>query len=133
MTSVADAIVEGVRRAVVDRGWTTYDGIVPKEPELQYGVVFPSNGQLSRLAYNGAPADGVWRWYVTSVAPTRQAASWHATTVRDFLLSTRLVADGWLCSLARHEHAENPTRDEAVTPRPTVIAVNEYSLLATRI
>lgn len=131
MTTVTDAIVQGVQDAAP--GWTMYDAILPSEPGLQYGVVFGSDGQLLRKAYNGEPRDGIWRWYVTSVAADRHAASWHAMTVRDFFLGTRLVADGWLCSLATHVHSVNPNRAESVLPRPAVIAVNEYSLLATRI
>ncbi len=126
--SVPSAIIQAARVAVPD---DLVVDVRPAEiPPRRYALIEPDNGQWSRPAYNGAADTTEFRWSLLCVGPTRQDAQWLAGKIIRDWLTVRLVEPGWRCALPVQELSRAAAPDEAVTARPIVFTVDQFSMLA---
>ena len=131
--SVPDAVL-GMLRAAVD---PVHDGEVPKDASGQpvgdrYAVFYASPGERRHEDLGHTSDRHVHRWQVTSVGATREQAEWVAVRCRDALVDARPNAPGWVCSLIEHESSGPIRRDDDLPERALFLAVDTYSVTATR-
>lgn len=129
--SIPDAIIAAITAAVDPA--KAYDGLVAEQPPERYVVVYPDAGTLAALAVCAVSDAVVHRWTVHSVAPDRAMAMWLSTAVRDALVDSRPVVDGWFCGLIRHTYSQPPVREETVMARPVINVMDTYRLDANRV
>lgn len=129
MLALVEAAVPGV---------TVFDGRVPdgqqeEIPPERYVALYIDHGSRDPAArVDHASTSRTWRWQTTCVAPDREAAAWLAERVADGLTGVRPIAAGWSPGLIDHIGAQLPRPDELVQERPTVIATDQYQLIAER-
>lgn len=110
-----------------------FDGIVPKTPPTRYAIVYMDDGTLDALAACNESDSATVRWQITSVGPTRQMASWVASTIRFGTVDTKPTVPGWSCGQIKHVYGDRPSRDETVGEIPVVFKPDLYDLYATRV
>lgn len=131
--TLPDAVLAMVR-AALPPDVTVYDGLVPPgvTPPTRYAIAYFDDGTLAAVAACNDSDSATLRGQVTSVAPTREMASWIATKIRDAVVDATPAVDGWVCGRIQHVFSERPGRDETVAERPVVFKPDVYELLATR-
>ena len=128
--SIADAVVAAISDAVPV---PVYDGLVLQTPPQRHVVVYVDNGTLSSMAVCGVSDSAVVRWTIHAIAPDRAMAAWLAMRVRDAIVDQTMTATGWVCGPVQHTFSQQPQREEVVMERPISNAIDQYSLLATRV
>lgn len=130
--TVPDAVIAMIRAAVP--AVAVYDGIVPRgvTPPERYAIVYIDDGTREALAACNRSDSATFRWQVTSVAGTREQASWIANSISAATVDATPTADGWFCGQINHVFSERPNNDETVAERPVVFRPDVYDLLATR-
>lgn len=131
--TLPDAVIAMIR-AAVPADVTVYDGLVPppETPGTRYAIAYFDDGTLSAVSVCNTSDSATLRGQVTSVAPTREMASWIATRIRDAIVDVTPTVPGWVCGQIQHVFSERPGRDETVADRPAVFKADVYDLLATR-
>jgi hypothetical protein len=137
--TVTDAAL-AVIQAAVPAGVTVYDGAVPGIPPARYVVLYGDTGWRTSTGWDGLARDESYTIQVTTVAsagdslmsagPLCRAL---AQRVRDALVDVVLTVPGLICGPVTHSLSNPPQVDEAVKDRPTVYAVDQFSILATRV
>lgn len=131
--SVKEAVRDAVQSAIPDV--RVYMGAVldadgnSELPPARYAVVFSDNGKRDGATYTRR-LDGVWKWTINFYAGTDEEASWMADRVRDYLLSHRIVADGWRTQRPRHEYSGQQTFDDDVLSHTVVQCTEQFSMIA---
>ena len=131
----ARAAVLARMEAVVD---PTYDGEVPVDKkgrplEQRYAVLYATPGQRATDDFTRTQADRhVFRWQVTSVGGTAEQAEWVAVRCRDALMDERLRVEGWETGVVEHRSSSDIRPDEDIPGQTLFVAVDNYSLTATR-
>lgn len=131
MTSVADAVVAAVKAAVPGR--EVWDGIVPTQPAADgHVVVFCDEGAYLRDSVGAEPVSKRVGWQVSSFGPTRPAAGWLSRHVTDYLMANGVDVSGWTHGIVMHDFTRAPSADEDVKEYPTVMAVDQFSMLLAK-
>jgi hypothetical protein len=136
--TVANAVVERLAATLPDD--TIYSGIVPDAPVgPRYLVVYADTGTRSSESICGASNLLTVRVQVQSIVfgdglPLADMCGWLSKAVRDALTDWTPAADD-ATSLApmRHDLSLTPRRDEQITARPTVYAVDQFHVDGTYI
>ncbi len=132
--SVKDAVKDAVQSAIPNV--RIYMGAVldaegnTEQPPSRYAVVYSDNGKRDGSSYTRR-LDGRWTWTINFYAATDEEASWMADRVRDYLLSHRIVADGWRTQRPRHEYSGQQTFDDDVLSHTIVQCTEQFSMHAT--
>jgi hypothetical protein len=136
--AVADEVLT-LLVAALPNDVAVYDASVPGSPPDRYVVLYSNNGQRSPGAWDGVSRDQSFFFQVTSVASrpnvnasARPRVSWLADKVQSALTDVELTVPGFVCGPIQHVLSNPPQVDEDVKDRPTVYAVDQFSLLASR-
>lgn len=130
----ADRVYELIKEAIP--GVKVYDAVVNDKIEdlpERYAVYYPDSGRAiaGDVAQTSNGED--LGWQVTCVAASapgvaagdlRWKAQWLARQIRDHLLANRITPGG---GKVEHYHSEPAGRDETVSSRVLVYAVDKYS------
>lgn len=114
-----------------------YDAIVPNDPVgPRYVVVYADTGARSSESICGTSDELGVTALVHSVVfgeglPLGAMCRWLASKVRDALTDWKPEADDGTLSLMRHDLSITPRRDEQITARPTVYAVDRFTVAGT--
>lgn len=133
MTTVKDAVKASVQAAIP--AVKVYAGAVldvegnPEQPPSRYVVIYCDNGKREGFTYT-TRLDGRWGWTINFYAGTDEEASWMANRVVDYLLSHRIVADGWVGQMPRHDYSGQQSFDDDVLSHTIVQCIEQFSMRA---
>lgn len=121
--------------AVYDSGVPTGDSSDPV-PE-RYAVLWPDDGTRTLdpedMKVATQSTGEAYTWQVSSVAPTRQMASWIAKRIRDAITDETPAVEGYSCGPIRHTLSATPDRNEQVLAKRSVLMADRYELLAEQL
>lgn len=126
----ADAVVAAAQASA---SWPVFDTAVPDQPSgNRWAVVYPDEGTFAALSLCGSGEQGVVRFQVNSVGPTRQTAAFLAGQIRDGFTGW-LAIDGFTDAAVEHELSVQARPDEDVRSVPLVVCTDLFSMTVTKV